>query len=99
MMLSIAAIPLGKLHFTGCICAIILNGMEYRLSTYRGVRILKWSSRGASLCQGKYRLEVELLQQKSQPLRAPSKDNMSRTICESLCARVRYRFWRATSFC
>lgn len=94
LMLSVAAIPLGKLHFTGCICAIVLDGKEYRLATYRGVRILNWSSKGASLCQGKYRLEVDLLEQKAQPLRAPSKGNMSRTIHESLCARVRYRFWQ-----
>ena len=94
LMLSIATIPLVKLHFTGCICAIVLNGKEYRLATYRGVRILNWSSKGTSLWQGKYRLEVELLDQKPQPLRAPSAGNMSRTIHESLCARVRYRFWQ-----
>lgn len=94
LMLSIATIPLGKFHFTGCICAIVLNGKEYRLATYRGVRILNWSSKGASLRQGKYRLEVDLLDQKAQPLRAPSDGNMSRTIHESLRARVRYRFWQ-----
>ena len=94
LMLSIATIPLGKLHFTGCICTIVLDGKEYRLATYRGVRIMNWSSNGASLSQGKYRLEVDLLEQKAQPLRAPSDGNMSRTIHESLCARVRYRFWQ-----
>ena len=94
LMLSIATIPLGKLHFTGCICAIVSDGKEYRLATYRGVKISNWSSKGASLCQGKYRLEVELLEQKPQPLRAPSDGNMSRTIHESLCARVRYHFWQ-----
>ena len=92
MMLSIADIPLGKLQFAGCICAIVLDGKEYRLATYRGVRLLNWSSNGASWRQGKYRLEVDLLEQKPQPLRAPSDGNMSRTIHESLCAKVRYRF-------
>ena len=96
LMLSIATIPLGKLHFTGCICAIVLDGKEYRIATYRGVRILNWSSKGASLRQGKYRLEVDLLEQKAQPLRAPSNGNMTRTVHESLCARVRYRFWRGS---
>lgn len=94
LMLSVATIPLGKLHFTGCICAIVLDGKEYRIATYRGVRTLNWSSKGASLCQGKYRLEVDLLEQKPQPLRAPSDGNMSRTVHESLCTRVRYRFWQ-----
>ena len=97
LMLSVATIPLGKLHFTGCICGIILQGKEYRLATYRGVRILDWGCKGAVLCQGKYRLEVELLEQKAQPLRAPSDGNMSRTIHESLCARVRYRFWQGNA--
>jgi len=97
LMLSVATIPLGKLHFTGCICGIIRQGKEYRLATYRGVRILDWGCKGAVLCQGKYRLEVELLEQKAQPLRAPSDGNMSRTIHESLCARVRYRFWQGNA--
>ena len=97
LMLSIATIPLGKLHFTGCICAIVSDGKEYRIATYRGVKTSNWSSKGASLRQGKYRLEVELLEQKPQPLRAPSDGNMSRTIHESLCARVRYRFWQGNA--
>lgn len=94
LTLSIAAIPFGKLRFTGCICAIILNGQEYRLATYRGVKIQNWSAKEAILRQGKCRLEVQLLEQKAQPLRAPSAGDMNRTVHESLCAKVRYRFWR-----
>ncbi len=93
LMLSIATVPLGRLHFTGCICALVLNGQEYRIATYRGVRIQHWSPKGAILRQGKYRLKVELLAQKAQPLRAPADGDMSRTIHESLCAKVRCRFW------
>lgn len=94
LMLSIAAIPFGKLRFAGCSCAVVLNGQEYRIATYRGVRIQRWSSEGAVLIQGKYRLEVQLLNQKAQQLRAPADGDMSRTIHESLCAKVWYRFWR-----
>lgn len=94
LMLSIATIPLGRFCFTGCICAIMLDGQEYRLATYRGVEIQKWSARGAVLKQGRYRLEVQLLEQSAQPLRAPSDGDMDRIIHESLCAKVRYRFWR-----
>lgn len=93
LMLSIATIPLGKLRFTGCICAVALNGQEHRIATYRGVKIQCWSSKGAVLIQGKYRLEVQLLERKAQALLAPINGSMSRTIHESLCARVRYRFW------
>lgn len=94
LMLSIAAIPFGKLRFTGCICAMILNGQEYRIATYRGAKIHQWSALGATLSQGKYRLGVQLLEQKAQTLRAPSDGDMNRTVHESLCAKVRYRFWR-----
>lgn len=93
LMLAIAAIPLAGLRFTGCLCALCHRGEEYRLATYRGVRLLSWSERGAVLRQGNRRLVLELLEQRAQPLKAPAEGNMSRTIRESLCARVRFRFW------
>lgn len=93
VMLSIATIPLGAVGFTGCICAVVHQGREYRLATYRGVRIEQWSGSGAVIRQGKYRLAVEVLEGAGQPLRAPVEGAMARTIHESLCARLRYRFW------
>ena len=92
-MLSIATIPLGPLGFTGCICAILHGGKEYRLATYRGVRVEKWSETGAVIRQGKHRLEVELLSGTGHPLKAPVQGAMGRTIHESLCSTIRYRFW------
>lgn len=97
LMLSIATIPFGKIRFTGCICAIVLNGQEHRIATYRGAKIQNWSAHGAILRQGRYRLEVQLLEQKAQSLRAPSDGDMNRTIHESLCAKVRYRLWQGHS--
>lgn len=94
LMLSVAAVPVGKRSFTGCICSLVLDGQEYRIATYRGARILNWSSVGAVLCQGKYRLELTLLEQKAQTLRAPSDGHMRRSVGESLRARVRYCFWK-----
>lgn len=93
LMLSIAAIPLLGGHFTGCICTILHDGKEYRLATYRGARAERWSKNGALVHQGNYRLSVELLAGHRFPLRAPEKGNMSRTIYERLCCKVRYRFW------
>ena len=61
LMLSIATIPLAGLRFTGCICAVCCGGREYRLATYRGARVERWSGAGAVIRQGKYRLSVELL--------------------------------------
>ena len=97
LMLAIATIPLPVGGFTGCICSIFYGDQEYQLATYRGVRIEAWSSAGAVIHQGKYRLEAELLNERRQPLRAPMEGRMERTIHESLCAEVRYRFWHGDS--
>jgi len=91
LMLAIADIPIAKLHFTGCICSIKLDGREYRLATYRGAKVLDFSGKGACLHQGRYRFYVELLDQNSQELRAPKAGKMQRTVHESVVASVRYR--------
>lgn len=93
LMLAIASIPLPIVSFTGCICAIVHRGREYRLATYQGAEIIEWSPNSATIRQGKYRLAVELLEEQRQPLRAPVEGSMKRTIHESLCATVRYCFW------
>ena len=93
-MLAIATIPLPVGGFTGCIASVLYQGREYRLATYRGVRIEEWSPSGAVIRQGKYRLETRLLRQRRLALRAPAEGRMERTIHESLCAEVRCRFWR-----
>lgn len=93
LMLAVASIPLPVGTFTGCICAVIHGGREYRLATYRGVRVERWSADGAALRQGEYRLTAEVLGERPQLLRAPVGGGMGRTVHESLQARVRYRFW------
>lgn len=94
LMLAIASIPLPVGSFTGCICAIIHHGREYRLATYQGARIVELSPVGATIWQGRYRLAVELLEEQSRSLRAPVEGSMKRTIHESLCATVSYHFWK-----
>lgn len=93
LMLAIATIPLPVGGFTGCICSVLTGGQEYRLATYRGARLEVWSPSGAAIRQGKYRLEAKLLNERRQPLLAPVEGRMERTIHESLCAEVCYRFW------
>lgn len=93
LMLSIADIPLAAGHFTGCICAVLEGGREYRLASYRGVRVEEWSRTGGVIRQGKYRLEAALLEERRCLLRAPSQGSMVRGVHESLQAKVRYRFW------
>ena len=92
LMLAAATIPLPVGGFTGCICSVFHSGREYRLATYRGARIEAWSPSAAVIRQRKYRLEAELLNERRQALRAPVEGRMARTIHESLCAEVRYRF-------
>lgn len=94
LMLAIATVPLPIGSFTGCICAILHRGREYRLATYRGARIENWSPAGAEVRQGAYRLTVELVAEQARPLRAPDRGRMERTIHESPCAQVRYSFRR-----
>lgn len=90
IMLAVATIPPG---FTGCLCAVLHGGREYRLGTYRGGRAVRWSEKGAELRQGKLRLRMDVLEQHPQPLHAPAAGVMGRVVRESLCATVRYRFW------
>lgn len=49
VMLSVAEIPLPAGRFKGCICAVLHNGQEYRLATYRGVRLLGYGPHGAEI--------------------------------------------------
>lgn len=93
LMLAVATVPLPVGSFTGCICSVLYQGREYRLATYRGARIEEWSPSGATIRQGKYRLKVELLEPRTQPLRAPAEGLMERTVHESLCAPTRYSLW------
>ena len=95
IMTAIAHIPLAGIGFTGCICALICRGREYRLATYRGVRILAGGPQRVALRQGPLRLELELTpQDKGHPLLSPQQGRMSGIIHESSRARLRARFWQ-----
>lgn len=93
VMASVAHIPFCGRSFTGCICAVVYRGREYRLATYRGVRIVEASSRRLVLRQGRYLLEASFAAREAHPLRAPRTDGMTRTIREGNRARARFRFW------
>ena len=90
LMLSVARMPPG---FTGCIGEVFFAGKSWRLATYRGVRVERWSEDGAFLRQGDLRLTVEVLEREPAELKAPASGTMDRVVRESLCARVRYTFW------
>lgn len=99
IMLSIADIPIWKetkkrreKSFTGCIGVISYQGKQYRMATYQGVKILKCNTKEVWLKQGKYYLQVMLLEQKPYKLYAPVNGEMTRNIKESPICKVRYQF-------
>lgn len=93
IMIAIATIPILNFSFTGCIAFIYFAGKEYRLATYLGVRILEWNEHRVILKQRTLKLSVDFIDSHPQPLLAPVKGTMSRTIHESLNCFVRYRFY------
>ncbi len=96
LMLSVATVPtpLGKI--TGCICAIVYRGHWYRLATYSGAKVDRWSENSAIIHQGRYLLSVEVFDRQALDLRAPVQGEMSRTVREGLRATVRYQLWRGS---
>lgn len=92
LMCAVASIPLPIGRFTGCICAVCCGGREYRLATYRGAVPLRWSNEGAVIRQGGFRLEIIVHKTQALRLCAPVQGRMTRTIHESLCSTVRFRF-------
>lgn len=93
IMVSVADIPLCGIHFRGCICAVWYKEKEYRLATYRNVRIVAASPEHLILVQGKFRLDIEIDSRDFHPLKAPKSGQMTETIHESNCSRARFRFW------
>ena len=92
LMLAAATIPLPVGSFCGCIGAVMHEGKEYRLATYRGARIVRWSEREAVIRQGSWYLSARLEDGEGQPLQAPVEGDMARTIHERLCGTVHYQF-------
>ena len=92
LMLSVAEIPLWKIHFTGIIGIIYWKGKEYRFATYLGAKVKHLKNGYVKITQGKMELEVKLLENTTKPLKAPDFGNMIRTIHESVKCRAYYRF-------
>lgn len=96
IMAAVARIPFYGLKFWGCICVIHLNGREYRLATYKGVKISQFKPGIISLKQGKYRLDIAIdlstAHKAMQGLPAPRLGVMSHHIRENISCRARFRF-------
>ena len=95
IMVSIANIPFAGFKFTGCICAVMYEGKEYRLATYKGVKILTANENHICLAQGNLLLEVVVKPAHSgHALSSPVGGNMSGKIRESANVKVHMRLWK-----
>lgn len=94
VMIAVARIPLGPMRFIGCIAVVSLDGREYRLATYHGVRILHATPSLVELAQGDLRLRVDILGDNGFRLQAPDQGAMHRVIRESPSVPARFHFER-----
>ena len=91
IMAAVAHIPFMLTWFWGCICVIWLNGVEYRLATYRGATIKHRDERQLVLVQKDLTLEIQFLQSHSgHILDAPSRGKMERSVWEVPCAPANF---------
>lgn len=92
LMLSVAEIPLGRLHFTGIIAIIRWQNKEYRLATYLGAKAVHTQNGELTVRQKNSILTARLIKKQSLPLCAPDGGAMSRTIHESPSCSAAYHF-------
>lgn len=94
LMASVACVPFCGGCFTGCICAVLYGGREYRIATYRGARIREAGAERLRLSQGALVLQADISRTGSgHPLRAPVRGKMSAVIRESADAGLRFCLW------
>ncbi len=90
--LSVATIPISCFSFTGFICSLILEGKEYRFSTYNGSKIANFRTSSQNfnivLKQKDYRLHIYSDTKNSFSLKAPRVGSMNREIFESIDANI-----------
>ncbi|MCL2751819.1 MAG: tocopherol cyclase family protein [Firmicutes bacterium] len=92
VMTSVADVPFMGFCFRGCICAVAYRGKEYRLATYRGVRVEELSDKRLVLTQKNLRLEIDIEGKDFSPLKKPGGGGMNGVIRECNNARGRFRF-------
>lgn len=98
LVASAAHIPFCFFTFTGCICAILYQGREYRLATYLGARIIENKEDELVIMQGKYCLHMKKVPRDKthvnmeNTLLAPQNGAMKRNIKESIACSVQIQF-------
>lgn len=93
IMASAARIPFAGLRFWGCVCVVWLDGVEYRLATYRGARIKRRDEGQLLLTQRDLSLHVRFLESHAgHLLDAPEQGRMKRGIHEVSAAPACFEF-------
>lgn len=104
LMLSVADIPMAKMHFTGIIGVVLWKGREYRLATYLGARVVVNRNGILRIVQGDMVLDARMKRsgeglakegaRKAEwhLLKASVGGDMTRTIHESPACGAAYRF-------
>ncbi len=91
-MISIADIPFKMFSFRGIICVLIINGKEYKFTTYNNVKLLEYELNknyiNITLKKGKYNLNIKSNYDKGLKLSAPIKGEMKRDIYESISSLI-----------
>lgn len=91
-MLSIADIPFKLFTFTGVICDLIINDIEYKFTTYNNCKILEYdiidNFLNISLKKGKYSLNIYSTIDLGHKLSAPVKGKMEKEIFESISSSI-----------
>ena len=93
---AVAKIPFYGLKFWGCICVVMLNGKEYRLATYKGVKIITCEPGIIELKQGKYRLLINIHSKGGHLLPAPRFGKMNHAILEDISCQASFKFTKGT---
>jgi hypothetical protein len=92
IMLSVADIPLGAIHFTGIIGVILWHRKEYRIATYLGAKAAHIGNGKIAVSQGRFKLTATLIKKQDNRLYAPVRGGMKRLIRESLSCTASYSF-------
>lgn len=94
VMAAIASIPFAGLRFRGVLCVVWWQGVEYRLASYNGAKIVVCTRQHVVIQRGHQRLEVKLGDPCTHhELLAPHEGRMLRTIRETPSCRAHFRFY------
>ncbi len=94
VMLAIADIPMPGFAFRGTLGVVWYRGIEHRLATYNGAKVIELTRHRIALRRGQRRLEVDLQSpDDGHTLLAPARGRMSRTIHEIPACAAHFRFY------